>query len=127
MRSATTESEDPSLRPLEAGVPPSQGHSGHVVRIEPDHLVIILDGAVVLALDSIDAAPAVVGMAIFRIEPDCLVVVLDGKGVVALALVGEAPADVGERYFRIEQDRSVEVLDRPVLVPLAPLTRPRVV
>ena len=59
----------------------------HIFRIEADRLVVILDGAVVIALAGVGAAAIVIGRRICRIESDRLVVLLDGAVVIALVEV----------------------------------------
>ena len=68
--------------------------------MELDRLVVVLDGAAVVALALAGNAAAPIGDGIFRPELDRPVEVLDGAAVVALALVGGAAADVGDGIFR---------------------------
>jgi hypothetical protein len=57
-----------------------------VVRVKPDRLVIILDGAVVLAFGFIGNAAVVEHHCVVRIKSDRLVIILNGTVVLALAL-----------------------------------------
>ena len=68
---------------VEAGL--SGGRSGKF-RIDPDRLVIVGDGAVVVALGSVRIASVVVDRRIFRVEPDCLVIIGNRAVVVRFGL-----------------------------------------
>jgi hypothetical protein len=57
-------------------------------RLEPDRLIVVLEGAVVLALSLIDGAAIVEGMGEVWIELDRLIEVPDGAIVLALSLMG---------------------------------------
>ena len=84
MKSAMARSKSPLAAPGEAAV----GVGGGVFRIEPDRLVEVGDGAVVVALVALGDAAVGVGDGVFRIEPDRLVEVGDGAVVVALVVLG---------------------------------------
>src|SRR5215471_17334044 len=66
-----------------------------VLWIEPDGLVGVSDGAVIVALGAVGDATVVVGVCILGIEPDRCVVVGDGTVIVALGPVGQAAVVVG--------------------------------
>jgi len=74
---------------------PAAVEFGGVIRVEPDGLVVVLNGAVELALGSVGEAPAVEGSGVIRVEPDGLVEVLNGAVGLALGSVGEAPVVEG--------------------------------
>jgi hypothetical protein len=57
-------------------------------------LVVVLNGAVGLALANVGIAPVAEGYRV-RVEPDGLVEVLNGVVVLALFTVGEAPVGEG--------------------------------
>ena len=89
-----------------------------MVGIELDRLVIVLDGAVVLAFDLVGVATIEEGISVFRIELDGLVIVLDGAVVLAFALEGEATIEEGVGVSRIELDRLTAVQGGAVKVAL---------
>ena len=84
------------------------------MRVEPDRLVVIGDGAVVLAFGSVGVAAVAEGCGVVRIEPDRLVVVLDGAVELALVVVSDAAVVEGRGRFWIELDRLVVVDDGTV-------------
>ena len=84
--------------------------------IEPDRLVVVGDGAVIVRLGGIGEAAVVEGRGRLWIEPDRLVVVGDGAVVVLLGGIGEAAIVEGMDIFRIEPDRLVVVGDGAVVV-----------
>src|SRR4029077_18804430 len=88
------------------------------IRVEPDCLVEVPDGAVVLALVSIGGAPAVEGDRVIRVELDRLIVVPDGVVVLALVAVRVTAVDKSEGIIRVELDRLIEVLDGTVILVL---------
>src|ERR1039457_2062397 len=61
-----------------------------VVRIELDGLVVVVDGAVVLAFVEVGVAAIGEGQGVVRIELDGLVEILDGAVVLAFVGVGAA-------------------------------------
>jgi len=75
----------------------SDGVGFGVIRVEPDGLVEVLNGAVGLALFKVVEAPDDEGRGEIRVElePDGLVEVLNGAIVLALAIVGIAPVEKG--------------------------------
>jgi len=60
------------------------------VRVELDRLVVVLDGAVVLAFDSVGVAAIVEGVGIIWTELDRLIEVLDGLVTFSPHAVNEA-------------------------------------
>src|SRR5581483_3201873 len=86
-------------------------------RIESDRLVVVGNGAVVIALGLIGIAAAVVCARILWLEPDRLGVVGDRAIVIALGLVGVATAAKCIGKFWIEPYRFV-VVDGAILVAL---------
>src|SRR5271166_2098014 len=89
--------------------------------IEPDGLVVVGDGLVVVLLVVSSPAAVVVGSRVTGIEPDGFVVVGDGPVVVLLGAPGESAADVGGCVTGIEPDGLVVVGDGLVVVLLGPL------
>src|SRR6516165_800742 len=65
-------------------------------RIEPDRLVVVGDGVVIVTSGIIRVATAREGYGIFRIEPDRLGVIRDGMVEVVLGAPGKAANDVGD-------------------------------
>ena len=65
---------------------------------QPDGLVVVLDGAVVLSPGEIDVAAIVIGLGVGRVQPDGLVVVLEGAVGLALAGVAVAAAVEGDSH-----------------------------
>jgi hypothetical protein len=65
-----------------------------IFRIEAGRLVVIRDGAVVVALVAVGEAATVEGRGVFRIEPNRLVVIRDGAVVIALRAVRDASTEV---------------------------------
>jgi hypothetical protein len=61
-----------------------------VVRIKPDRLIIILDGAVVFAFGLIGDAAVIERIDVVRIKPDCLVEIRDRAVGLALGAIGGA-------------------------------------
>ena len=57
---------------------------------EPDRLVVVRDGAVVVALELVDAAAIVVGAGIGRVDADRVVEIVQRR--VELALLGQLMA-----------------------------------
>src|SRR5262249_22605447 len=78
-----------------------------VFRIEPDRLIVIRDGAVVVTPGAVDEAPVAEGQSVFRIEPDRLAVVCDRAITVALRVTDRSPAVEAIRIARIELDRLI--------------------
>jgi hypothetical protein len=68
-----------------------------------DRLVIVGDGAVVVALFHVSVTPVAVGFEIFRIEPDRLTVVGNRSVVVAFFAVSDAPVGVAAALPRRSQ------------------------
>ena len=106
----------------ECGRQPPGERAGHaarrprrrIPRFQPDELVEIADGPLVLPGDGEDEPPVLERQRIARIEPDRLVEVLEGPLQVALAAM-RVPAIVeGRRMARVEPDGLVVVLHRPV-------------
>ena len=70
-----------------------------ILRIEPDRLRVVGDGAVVARPCGTSDAAVVVGARVFRIEPDRLVVVGDSAVVLPLVAPGDAAVVVGAGVF----------------------------
>jgi len=87
-------------------------------RIEPDRLVVVGNGAVIVAFGIIRVATAREDYGIFRIEPDRLVVVGDGVVIVTSGIIRVATAREGYGIFRIEPDRLGVIRDGMVEVVL---------
>ena len=85
-----------------------------IPRFQPDELVEIADGPLVLPGDGEDEPPVLERERIARIEPDRLVEVLEGPLQVALAAMGVPAIVEGRRIVRVEPDGLVVVLHRPV-------------
>ena len=84
--------------------------------IEPDRLIVVGDGAVVVALVAVGVAPIVEGHDEFWIEPDRLIVVGDGALVVALFVMSGTSIVEGHGQYGIEPDRLIQVGDGAVVV-----------
>src|SRR6266536_3297398 len=98
-----------------------------IVRVEPDHLVEILYGPIVVTFELEIDRPAVPRLDVLRLEPDRLAEVLDGPIEVALPLVGGAPVDVGQRISGVEPERLVEVPDGSIVVALFEIDGPAII
>src|SRR5262245_37810034 len=108
-----------ALLQLLPGQPPVVAVAGNR-RIEPDSLVIVSDGALVVSLRAVRVASVVVGLGMARIGPDRLAIVGDSAVVVPLGPVRVASVVVGLGLARIEPDRLAIVGDSAVVVPPGP-------
>jgi hypothetical protein len=84
------------------------------VRIECQRLVVVSEGAIILALFLIGIAAAGIGASIFRIEMDRLIVVRDRAVVIALGRIDNAAVDVGGSKFWIEPECLIAIGHRSV-------------
>src|SRR6266849_3321815 len=106
----------------ERGRQPPGERAGHaasrprrrVPRFQPDELVEIANGPLVLSGDGEDEPPILEGQRIAWVEPDRLIEVLEGPLQVTLAAMGVPAIVEGRRIARIEPDGLVVVLNRPV-------------
>ena len=89
-----------------------------VLRIEPDRLAQIGDGAVEVAVAAECDAAIVVDARVFGIEADRLVVVGDGGFAIALVVMGVAAVAEGVGIGRIEAYRRVKIGDGVLIIPL---------
>jgi hypothetical protein len=95
-----------------------------VIRVEPDSVVVVLNGAVVLTLATVvNITPAEEGIGSIRVEPNGLVVVRNGAVVLADAGVGSSAADKRFDEIRSEPDGLVEVLNGTIVLALAETSR----
>src|SRR6266851_83950 len=104
----------------ERGRQPPGERAGHaasrprrrVPRFQPDELVEIANGPLVLSGDGEDEPPILEGQRIAWVEPDGLVVVLNRPVQLAPAGIRVAPIAEGEGHGGVEPDGPVVVLDR---------------
>ena len=89
-----------------------------MLRIEPDGLAQIGDGAVEIAVAAERDAAIVVNTRVPGIEADAFVVVGDGGVAVALVVIRVAAIVVSLGVGRIEADRRVEIGDGALVIPL---------
>src|SRR5271157_5714035 len=91
----------------------------YIPRVEPDGLVVVGNGLVVILLGAPGIATTVVGVCIPRIEPDGFVVVSNGLVVILLGAPGIATTSVGAFIPGIEPDGFVVVSNGFVVILLA--------
>src|SRR5579885_538182 len=101
-------------RPVAAAV----GERVRIAGFQPDHLVPILDRAVVLAERAVGIGPGCVSVGEGWVKLDRLVVVGDGVLVVALHQIGVAAVVIGRPLVGRELDRAAKLLDGAVVVGL---------
>nr|WP_249166746.1 hypothetical protein [Bradyrhizobium sp. JYMT SZCCT0428] len=83
---------------------------------EPDRLIVVDDGPVVIALGVVGVTPIVEGHDELWIEPDRLIQVGASAVVVALLVISGTSIVEGHGQFRIEPDRLIQVGDGAVVV-----------
>src|SRR5271157_845511 len=88
----------------------------YIPRVEPDGLVVVGNGLVVILLGAPGFATTVVGACIPRIEPDGFVVVSNGLVVILLGAPGIATTVVGAFIPGIEPDGFVVVSNGLVVI-----------
>src|ERR1700683_2179107 len=89
-----------------------------ILRVEPDRLTEVGDGAIVLALGGVRVAAVVIGQRIFWIEPDRLVAISQCRIAFTLVVIRQASAVVGQCILRLEPDRFTVVGDGTGVVAL---------
>ena len=87
------------------------------MRVEPDGLVQILDGLLVLLPCAVRNTPVVVSKGVLRVEPYDLVEILNGPLVLIQCAVGQTSFVIGIAFLWVEPDGFVEVLYCPLVLP----------
>ena len=90
--------------------------------IEPDGLIVILAGTLVIALAQVSVAPVGVRRGVFRSYPDGFVAIGNGAVMVAFAVRGPAAIVIGSDVLRIEPDGPAAIGDGPVIVPFGQIS-----
>jgi hypothetical protein len=86
------------------------------LRIEPDRLIVIRDGAVEVAFGAVRDGAIDEGRGILRIDPNGHIVICNGTVVVAFGAVRHAAIGEGPGKFGIEPNRLTVISDGTVVV-----------
>ena len=98
----------------EAAIVESDG----VVRVEPDCLAVVGEGALKIALGSVRATSIEIGQRVFRLQPDRLAVVGNGAVEIALGAVDPSADEVGKGVVGVEPERLGGVGHGAVVFPI---------
>src|SRR5262245_22953989 len=109
--------KDSDHRPRPAAVV----EGGSEIRFKLDRLVVIVDGAIVVAPAQLRVATVEVSLS-RRLELDRLIVIRNGAVVLVLAFESHAAIVVSPGELRVELDRLVVVLNGAIIIPLKSVT-----
>src|SRR5829696_8442087 len=102
----------------DGSAPAAPAPGGLQTRIDPDGLVKITRGAIVLLPFQVGLRTVGKGLSVFRLDPDRLIKSPDRKVVFALPQVSDAAVVNRLCVSLVELDRLVEILDGAVIVSL---------